>query len=203
MVLFWSVYTGCVVFWPCLAVAEAGWPTAGDPLASVRYAEDWNQRLLGKVCSGQGTPRRPGQRIQTWLFEAFDEPWKNASSARWEAHWGIWAWDGGGKYSLSPRDTYPAPPVRPPAAWCVVKEGAEATAVVESVAWACSKGGVQCAGILERCDKRDASSAVYNADFQKHFQQPGRCNFSGTGVVTTVSPYVFSTSACPFPGRPG
>jgi len=73
--------------------------------------------------------------------------------------------------------------------------------VVESVAWACTKGGVQCAGILEGCGKRDAPSAVYSAYFQKHFQRPGRCNFSNTGTVTTISPSVYSTSTCPFPGR--
>jgi len=102
-VLHCTVLAMYVAPWPCPAVAEAGWPTAGDPVASVRNAADWNQRLLGKVCSGQGTPRRPGLRMRTWLFEAFDEPWKHASDTPWEAHWGIWDWEGRAKYPLSPR----------------------------------------------------------------------------------------------------
>lgn len=195
------VWLACAV--SLYAVAETGWPTSGTPQASVDKAKDFNQRLIGKVCSGQGTPKRPGKNIRTWIFEAFDESWKNTADRKFEGSFGIKTWDGKNKYSLDPFSTsYPVPPVKPPPTWCVVQPNAKKADVDSSVAWACSKGGVDCTNINKVCATKNRASAVFNAYFQKNKQGSGKCNLSGTAKATTTDPTDSQNKACPFPGRP-
>lgn len=185
------------------AVGETGWPTAGPPQASVSQARDFNQRLIGKVCSGQGTPKRPGKNIRTWIFEAFDESWKSTAGRTFEGSFGVKTWDGKDKYSLDPFSTsYPVPPAKPPPTWCVAQPNANAGTVSGSVDWACSKGGVDCSTINRVCSGKNRASAVYNAYFQKYLQGSGTCGFSGTAKTTTTDPTDYQNKACPFPGRP-
>ncbi|KAF6174376.1 hypothetical protein GIB67_027847 [Kingdonia uniflora] len=60
-----------------VAVAETGWPSNGRNSA----ATIWNSwvyitNLIRHVMSSQGTPRRPGEPIETYLFAMFNEEWK-------------------------------------------------------------------------------------------------------------------------------
>ena len=41
---------------------------------------------------------KDGQLGSTFLFEAFDEPWKKQS--QWEAHWGLWDQNGNPKFDI-------------------------------------------------------------------------------------------------------
>ncbi|KAG1338566.1 glucan endo-1,3-beta-glucosidase [Cocos nucifera] len=54
-----------------IVVSESGWPSAGGIAASVDNAKIYNQNLIRHA--GQGTPRRPGWAIETFLFAMFNE----------------------------------------------------------------------------------------------------------------------------------
>ncbi|KAK1379045.1 Beta-1,3 glucanase 4 [Heracleum sosnowskyi] len=56
-----------------LAISETGWPTVGnDPYASKENAEIYNTNLVNHVTKN-GTPRRPGKIMDTFIFAMFNE----------------------------------------------------------------------------------------------------------------------------------
>ncbi|XP_024923514.3 glucan endo-1,3-beta-glucosidase [Ziziphus jujuba] len=62
-----------------LAVAETGWPSAGnEPYTSIKNARTYNKNMMDHVLSGKGTPRRPNRTFNAFLFEMFNEDQKPA-----------------------------------------------------------------------------------------------------------------------------
>lgn len=56
-----------------IAIAETGWPSAGrPPYTSVEIAQTYNANLYSHVIK-EGTPRRPGNLMDTFVFEMFNE----------------------------------------------------------------------------------------------------------------------------------
>ncbi|KAG2287778.1 hypothetical protein Bca52824_047382 [Brassica carinata] len=55
-----------------VVVSESGWPTQGGPGASVPNAEAYVNNLRLHV-NKNGSPRRPGKAIETYIFAMFDE----------------------------------------------------------------------------------------------------------------------------------
>lgn len=56
-----------------VAISETGWPSAGnDPYASKENAEVYNTNLVNHVTKN-GTPRRPQQIMDTFVFAMFNE----------------------------------------------------------------------------------------------------------------------------------
>lgn len=69
-----------------LLVSETGWPTKGnEPFTSKENAQIYNQKLLGHVQS-QGTPRKPGQIMDVFIFAMFNEDQKPGIV---EQNWGL------------------------------------------------------------------------------------------------------------------
>jgi hypothetical protein len=70
-------------------VSETGWPsegnTNGDAVPSLANAADYFENFLSWA-------RANG--VDSFYFEAFDEPWKAAHEGPQGAHWGIWDNDG-------------------------------------------------------------------------------------------------------------
>jgi len=76
-------------------LGEVGWPSAGKPdngaaVTSVENEKIYTTDIVNAV--------KDGQLGSTFLFEAFDEPWKKGS--QWEPHWGLWDDKGNPKFAI-------------------------------------------------------------------------------------------------------
>ncbi|KAB5557141.1 hypothetical protein DKX38_008050 [Salix brachista] len=62
-----------------VGIAESGWPSAGnDPYTSIGNAMTYNRNLMNHVLQN-GTPRRPGKLMETFLFAMFNENLKRGA----------------------------------------------------------------------------------------------------------------------------
>ncbi|CAI5996457.1 unnamed protein product [Closterium sp. NIES-65] len=183
-------------------IGEAGWPTGGNPAATLLNSKRWTTGFLARANSLRGTPKRPGTPIRAFLFELFDEDLKDTTPGQFELHFGLYYANGTKKYELDVLGTGSnLPPSKPPKMWCVRNPTATDAAVGGGVSWACSKGGggLDCARVGSKCGAEMKATAVYNAWFQKQGQTSEACNFGGTAQVTMRNP---SKGACQLHGRP-
>ena len=84
-----------------IVVGECGWPTGGDPAATVNNAQTFNQRLIDHCKSNDGTPRYPGKPIHCFVFEMYDEDKKPTDAGPFERFWGVRGGAGNLKYPLT------------------------------------------------------------------------------------------------------
>ena len=84
-----------------VVVGECGWPTQGNPLATIANAQTFNQNLIYHCKSGAGTPRRPGSPIVCYVFEMYDEANKPTGPGVFEVAWGVYNGSGQAKYALA------------------------------------------------------------------------------------------------------
>ncbi|XP_073301637.1 glucan endo-1,3-beta-glucosidase-like [Primulina huaijiensis] len=68
-----------------IVVSESGWPSDGGVAANMANADAYYRNLVNHV--GNGTPRRPGNEIETYLFAMFDENQKPGAQS--EQHFGL------------------------------------------------------------------------------------------------------------------
>ncbi|KAL5210039.1 hypothetical protein ABZP36_005662 [Zizania latifolia] len=83
-----------------IIVGEVGWPTDGDKHATAAYAQRFYNGLLKRLAANVGTPLRPGQYIEVYLFGLLDEDIKSVAPGNFERHWGILRFDGQPKYPV-------------------------------------------------------------------------------------------------------
>ncbi|KAL5055620.1 hypothetical protein RYX36_036302 [Vicia faba] len=81
-----------------IVVSESGWPSAGGDGASIENAGTFYTNLIAHVNGGKGTPAKPGQDIETYLFAMFDEYQK--PGAETEKHFGLFHADQSPKYPI-------------------------------------------------------------------------------------------------------
>ncbi|XP_027361178.1 glucan endo-1,3-beta-glucosidase-like [Abrus precatorius] len=82
-----------------IVVSESGWPSEGGDGATAQNAATYYSKLISHSKSGNGTPKRPGGPIETFLFAMFDENQK--TGAETERHFGLFNPDKSPKYQLS------------------------------------------------------------------------------------------------------
>ncbi|ONK81131.1 uncharacterized protein A4U43_C01F25630 [Asparagus officinalis] len=82
-------------------VSETGWPSKGDSDeygATVENARAYNRNLLLRQLRGQGTPLRPKQTLEVYLFALFNEDMKPGPTS--ERNYGLYQPDGTMAYNV-------------------------------------------------------------------------------------------------------
>ncbi|KAL5759824.1 hypothetical protein ACOSQ2_018662 [Xanthoceras sorbifolium] len=82
-----------------VVVTETGWPTGGGVAASTENASAYNGNVVRRAVNGVGTPKRPGEGVEVYLFDLFDENEKGG--VEYEKHFGIFGVDGFKFYDIS------------------------------------------------------------------------------------------------------
>uniref|UniRef100_A0A0D6QVQ3 Glucan endo-1,3-beta-D-glucosidase n=1 Tax=Araucaria cunninghamii TaxID=56994 RepID=A0A0D6QVQ3_ARACU len=70
-----------------IVITESGWPSAGSDVATLDNAQTYNNNLIKHVLSPNGTPKRPGNTIETYIFALFNENLKGGAED--EKHFGL------------------------------------------------------------------------------------------------------------------
>ncbi|EFJ30461.1 hypothetical protein SELMODRAFT_89756 [Selaginella moellendorffii] len=186
-----------------IIVGEVGWPTDGDVNANPANAQRFNQGLLAHITSGRGTPLRPNQELDVYLFALIDEDQKSILPGNFERHWGIYTYDGRAKYELDVLGTglanFSSDVQYLPWRWCVLNPEGDMTKLAKSVDYACSHGDCTAlvyGGSCNHIGDQGNASYAFNSYYQINNQEEESCVFDGLGMITTANP---STGGCEFP----
>lgn len=76
-----------------IIVGEVGWPTDGNKFATVELAKRFYDGLLKKLASKKGTPMRPNEKLEVYLFGLLDEDLKSIQPGFFERHWGLFRYE--------------------------------------------------------------------------------------------------------------
>jgi hypothetical protein len=90
-----------------LTIGETGWPTTGAVEATAGNACRYLNQVIALASREEGTPRRPRERVEIYVFEAFDESLKPAGSI--EPNWGVMTEGGTEKYKVDWTDSGSVP----------------------------------------------------------------------------------------------
>ncbi|KAL5196960.1 hypothetical protein ABZP36_000472 [Zizania latifolia] len=189
-----------------IIVGEVGWPTDGDKNAKASYAQRFYAGLLKRLAAKAGTPARPNQHIEVYLFGLVDEDQKSVAPGNFERHWGILRYDGQPKFAMDltgqGRNTMlvPAKGVEYlPKTWCVLNTKAkDLSKLGANIDFACTNADCTPLGLGSTCHGMDAmgnASYAFNAYFQAQSQKDEACGFQGLALPTETDP---STAACNF-----
>ncbi|XP_055815317.1 glucan endo-1,3-beta-glucosidase-like [Solanum dulcamara] len=81
-----------------IVVSKSGWPSEGNPSATIENAQIYYRNLVSHVKGGVGTPKKPARIIETCLFSMFDENQKQGEVT--ENHFGLFYPNQTAKYDL-------------------------------------------------------------------------------------------------------
>ncbi|XP_042520922.1 glucan endo-1,3-beta-glucosidase 11-like [Macadamia integrifolia] len=87
-------------------VSETGWPSKGDPgenAATMENAAIYNSNLMKRQMENEGTPLRPKQTLEVYVFALFNEDMKPGPTS--ERNYGLYQPDGTVAYRLSALST--------------------------------------------------------------------------------------------------
>ncbi|CAI0386010.1 unnamed protein product [Linum tenue] len=81
-----------------VVVAETGWPTACGEAAGVDNALTYNDNVVRRAVNGVGTPKRPKEEMEVYMFDLFDE--NERGGDEYQKHFGIFSSAGVKLYDL-------------------------------------------------------------------------------------------------------
>lgn len=197
-----------------MVVSETGWPSKGDENevgAGAENAAAYNGNLVRRVLTGGGTPLRPEQPLNVYLFALFNEDQKSGPTS--ERNYGLFypnqqkvydipltveALKGGPNVTES-KTQVPVLAQAPTEAaagqtWCVANEKAAEGKLQKALDYACGEGGADCRPIQpgSTCHEPNTveahASYAFNSYYQKQSRRSGACDFGGAAYVVTHSP---------------
>lgn len=189
-----------------IIVGEVGWPTDGDKNAKASYAQRFYNGLLKRLAANVGTPLRPNQYLEVYLFSLIDEDAKSIAPGNFERHWGIFKYDGQPKFPMDlsgqgqDKMLVAAKNVEYlPQTWCVFNPDAkDPSKLGDNINFACTFSDCTSLGYGSTCNQLDANgnaSYAFNMYFQDQNQKDMSCFFQGLAMETAQNP---STTECNF-----
>lgn len=184
-----------------IMVTETGWPSKGSPkekAATSDNAQTYNTNLIRNVINDTGTPSKPGQEIDVYIFSLFNENRKPGLES--ERNWGLYYPDQTSVYTLdltgmgSVDIVTGANITDSNGTWCIASSTASESQLQSALDWACGSGNVDCSPIQpsQPCFKPDSSvshaSYAINSFYQRNGATDVACRFGGIGVKTTKNP---------------
>ncbi|XP_077228446.1 O-Glycosyl hydrolases family 17 protein isoform X2 [Tasmannia lanceolata] len=188
-----------------IMVTETGWPSKGsakETAANPDNAETYNTNLIRHVLNNTGTPAKPGEEIDVYIFSLFNENRKPGLES--ERNWGLFYPDQTSVYNLdfSGRGvvdmTTKANITSSNGTWCIASPTASELDLQNALDWACGPGNVDCSAIQpsQACYQPDTLQSHASYAFNSYFKQNGAsdiaCSFGGAGVKTTKNPRTIS-----------
>ncbi|CAI9760401.1 unnamed protein product [Fraxinus pennsylvanica] len=213
-----------------MVVSETGWPSNGDENevgATPVNAAAYNGNLVRRVLTGSGTPLRPDQPLNVYLFALFNENQKTGPTS--ERNYGLFYPNEKKVYDIpltqeglknqptmnnGSKNQVPAAAAPPPSGdgsvgnaaetWCVANGEAGEKKLQDALDYACGQGGADCHPIQEGATCYDPNtleahaSYAFNSYYQKNARKSGTCDFGGAAYLVTQSP---KFGNCEFPSR--
>ncbi|EOY12242.1 O-Glycosyl hydrolases family 17 protein [Theobroma cacao] len=198
-----------------MVVTETGWPSMGDENeigASEANAASYNGNLVRRVLSGNGTPLRPQDPLNVYLFALFNENQKSGPTS--ERNYGLFYPNEQKVYNIpltkEELESGQSTPVngntsQVPATgevsktsvgqtWCVANKNAGEKTLQAALDYACGEGGADCKPIQPGAtcyspNTLDAhASYAFNSYYQKKTRGTGTCDFGGAAYVVSQPP---------------
>ncbi|KAK8643978.1 hypothetical protein V6N13_013255 [Hibiscus sabdariffa] len=205
-----------------IVVTETGWPSIGDENeigASEENAASYNGNLVRKVLSGSGTPLRPQDPLNVYLFGLFNENKKPGPTS--ERNYGLFYPDEQKVYNIPLTQEelkgWQSTPVKTSTSrvpvsgevktqvgqtWCVANGKAGEEKLKAALEYACGEGGADCNAIQPgaACYNPNSlearASYAFNSYYQKKTRAAGTCEFGGAAYVVSQRP---AYGYCEFP----
>ncbi|WCJ42595.1 Glucan endo-1 3-beta-glucosidase 13 [Euphorbia peplus] len=183
-------------------VTETGWPSKGSPketAATPDNAQTYNTNLIRHVIDNSGTPARPGEAVDTYIFSLYNENRKPGIES--ERNWGLFYpygtsvynldFTGKGVVDVSKNATLSS---SNSTKWCIASNNATQLDLQSALDWACGSGNVDCSAIQpsQPCFEPDTlvshASFAFNIFYQQHGASDVACSFGGSGVEVDKDP---------------
>lgn len=201
-----------------MVVTETGWPSLGDENeigAREENAASYNGNLVNRVLTGNGTPLRPQDPLNVYLFALFNENQKPGPTS--ERNYGLFYPNEQKVYNipltlkeLENRQSTPVNgnksevPVNGTSGevsktsvgqtWCVASGNVGTDKLQDAIDYACGEGGADCRPIQPgaTCYNPNTleahASYAFNSYYQKKARGAGTCDFGGAAYVVTQPP---------------
>lgn len=186
-----------------IMVTETGWPAKGsakETVATPDNAQTYNSNLIRHVINDTGTPARPGEELDVYIFSLFNENRKPGLES--ERNWGLFYPDqtsiynidftGRGAVDMTTEDNSTS---LNGTTWCIASATASEADLQNALNWACgSSGNVDCSAIQpsQPCFEPDSLVSHASYAFNSYYHQNGAtdiaCGFGGAGVKTNKNP---------------
>ncbi|KAL2928994.1 Glucan endo-1 3-beta-glucosidase 13 [Bienertia sinuspersici] len=183
-------------------VTETGWPSKGSPkekAATPDNAQIFNTNLIHHVINDTGTPAKPREELDVYIFSLFNENRKPGLES--ERNWGLFYPGGTSVYNLD----FTGKSVTEMSSggngtnstrtsWCIASSNATEADLKNALNWACGPGNVDCTPIQPSQPCYEPNNLVSHASyaFNSYYQQNGAtdvaCDFGGAGLKVTKDP---------------
>ncbi|XWS26758.1 hypothetical protein CRYUN_Cryun26dG0057700 [Craigia yunnanensis] len=185
-----------------IMVTETGWPSKGSPkekAATPDNAQTYNTNLIRHVINDSGTPSKPGEELDVYIFSLFNENRKPGLES--ERNWGLFYPDKTSVYKLDFTGKGAVDKTNSAngsnsngTTWCIASSKASEPDLQNAITWACGPGNVDCSAIQpsQPCFEPDNLVSHASFAFNSYYQQNGAsdvaCSFGGNGVKVDKDP---------------